>query len=77
MENKPITGEYLMSVSAVSEKVAMSKSTIYELIEQGKFPIPMRINGSDKLTRWRGADVDAWIVEESSKPRPWKFPKTD
>lgn len=70
-----MTGEYLMSVSMVSEKVSMSKTTIYELIEQGKFPIPLRINGSNKLTRWRGSDVDAWIAEESSKPRAWKFAK--
>jgi excisionase family DNA binding protein len=70
-----MTGEYLMSVGEVSDKVSMSKTTIYELIAAGKFPIPMRINGSDKLTRWRGADIDAWIAEEAGKPRPWKFQK--
>lgn len=59
----PITGEYLLSIKGVSAKVEISETTLRELVKDGKFPQPLPAIGS--LVRWRGRDVDHWIVELS------------
>ena len=66
-------GEYLLSIKGVAAKVSLSASRIYELVNEGAFPMPLTIGGS---SRWRGADVDAWILEVAAQPRGNKAGRT-
>ena len=58
--------EYLLNIKGVSAKVALSATRVRELVREGAFPLPLAIGAS---SRWRGADVDSWILEQASKPR--------
>ena len=48
----------LLNAEAVSEKLSLSKRTIFRLDSSGKIPAPVRINGS---VRWRESDIENWI----------------
>ena len=48
---------------AVSERTTFSRSTIYRLIAEGKFPPPVKL--ADRAVAWRLADIEAW---EQSRP---------
>ena len=49
----------LLRIKSVSEIVGLSRSSIYELIKQGKFPKPVRI--STGRVRWTSSDINNWI----------------
>jgi predicted DNA-binding transcriptional regulator AlpA len=38
----------------------MSRRWLYRAVSAGEFPKPVKIG---KATRWRRADLDAWIAE--------------
>jgi predicted DNA-binding transcriptional regulator AlpA len=61
-----MTGEYLLDMKGVEEKVNASATWIREQMALGKFPLSIQI---DNIVRWRGADIDAWILDQASKPR--------
>jgi prophage regulatory protein len=49
----------LLRLPTVQAIVGLSKTTIYMLVARGDFPQPIR-RGS-RCTRWRSADVTAWL----------------
>ena len=49
----------------VREKIGMSKSHMYRLMEAGKFPAPMRI--SERCVRWSEKAIDEWIEARQSE----------
>lgn len=59
----PITGEYLLSIKGVAAKLQMSERTVRELVRLGTLPQPLPSIGA--LVRWRGRDIDQWILELS------------
>ena len=50
----------LMRRYEVLQVCGFSKSTMYNLIEQGLFPEPVRI--APRSVRWRKSDVVDWLV---------------
>lgn len=58
----------LLTVKELSREVSMSKSKIYGLVADGKFPQPFR-NGP-RFTRWSFMDVAKW-VECKRKGEEW------
>jgi len=49
----------LLKRREVEKITALSRSTIYNLIAQGRFPRPRRCGS--RAVRWSRADVAAWI----------------
>ena len=49
----------LLRLADVRDRVPYSRSTIYQLIAQGKFPKP--INLGARAVAWLESDIDAWI----------------
>ena len=49
----------LLRLTDVRERVPYSRSTIYQLIAQGKFPKP--INIGERAVAWLESEIDAWI----------------
>ena len=45
----------------VRQKVGMSKSYIYDLISQDKFPKPVKV--SSRISCWVTAEVEQWVQE--------------
>ena len=48
-----------LRLSGVRERVPYSRSTIYQLVAQGKFPKPISLGG--RAVAWLESDIDAWI----------------
>jgi prophage regulatory protein len=49
----------LIKLPTVVELTTLSKSTIYKMVKDGKFPKPVQL--SERATGWRVSDVDAWL----------------
>ncbi|MDP2242169.1 MAG: AlpA family phage regulatory protein [Burkholderiales bacterium] len=52
-------------MSEVCEVLGLSRSTIYKLISEGRFPKPVQIGA--RAVRWRVEQVEAW--RDEPKPR--------
>ena len=50
----------LLRLADVRDRVPYSRSTIYQLITQGKFPKPVNIGA--RAVAWLESDIDAWIA---------------
>ena len=51
----------------VRNRVPYSRSTIYQLVAQGKFPKP--INLGARTVAWLESDIDEWIAARVGKSR--------
>ena len=49
----------LLRLPEVERVTGMRRSAIYTRIQQGKFPVPLRI--SDRCSAWREAEIIEWI----------------
>ena len=53
--------ERLLRLPDVIALVALKKSSIYELIKQGRFPAPVKL--SARAVCWPSSAIDRWIAE--------------
>lgn len=49
----------LLRLNAVKERTALSRSHIYELLERGEFPRPVKLSG--RINAWPDHEIDGWI----------------
>ncbi|MEJ0023075.1 MAG: AlpA family phage regulatory protein [Alphaproteobacteria bacterium] len=52
------TPPMFMRLPAVLRETALSRSSLYAEIKEGRFPSPVRI--SVRSVAWRSEDIDAW-----------------
>lgn len=57
----------LIRMSEVCEVLGLSRSTIYKLLSEGRFPEPVQIG--DRAVRWRVEQVEAWRDAPKSRPQ--------
>jgi prophage regulatory protein len=55
----PISPFQLLRLPDVTRMVGLSRSTIYQMIEQGRFPAGVRLGA--RARGWRMGDVVAWL----------------
>lgn len=60
----PIKAGANLRVSTLAPRLGMSKSTIWRLVREGKFPKPIKL--SDKVTVWKAVDVLAWLESKEA-----------
>jgi prophage regulatory protein len=48
----------------VERMVCLSRSTIYQLVSEGRFPRPIKIG--DKAVAWRLSDIEDWIASREA-----------
>ena len=58
----------LLRLDYVIELTGMSKSKIYRLIAEGRFPKPIHPARS-RISAWVAGDVDEWLIEQINKER--------
>ena len=51
----------ILRLKNVTEVTSMSRSTIYRLMEQGKFPKPVKL--SQRIVGFLEQDIDQWILD--------------
>ena len=49
----------LLRLPEVLERTKLSRSKLYELLVQEKFPRPGKIG--DRINAWRDSDIEEWI----------------
>lgn len=57
-----------LRLAEVRNRIPYSRSTIYQLIAQGKFPKP--INLGARAVAWLENDIDDWIAGRIDSSRP-------
>lgn len=58
------TADSLIRLPAVLARVGLKQSRLYELIQSGKFPAPVRLG--DRAVAWRESEISAWIASRPS-----------
>ena len=56
----PVTHERFLRLSEVRNRIPFSRSTIYRLISQSKFPSPYSLG--EHARGWRESEIDAWVM---------------
>jgi predicted DNA-binding transcriptional regulator AlpA len=52
----------VLRMQEVTEKVALQPSTIYAMVQSGKFPAPFKIAPQGRAAGWLLTDVDSWLL---------------
>ncbi len=60
-KNKMEKQNKLIRIRSVLEMTAISKSYIYLLVKEGKFPKPIRLVEGGTAVAWIESDVQSWI----------------
>lgn len=63
----PESSDAFLRLPAVKARTGLSRSTIYDRIDKGAFPPPVRLGG--KAVGWPASDIDAWIVSTVAQGR--------
>ena len=50
----------LLRRTDVEARTGLSATTIYRMMREGKFPLPLKI--SPKAVRWPASEIDAWLA---------------
>ncbi|MDE1988846.1 MAG: AlpA family phage regulatory protein [Betaproteobacteria bacterium] len=57
------TWERLLPIEEVTEMVKISRSKIYQMKQDGKFPAPLKVG---RASRWRLSNILAWVSSQQS-----------
>lgn len=57
----------LLRMRQVLEMVGLSKSQVYRMMQQAKFPLPIQV--SERCKRWLLEDVESWQNERIAENR--------
>jgi prophage regulatory protein len=60
-------GQRFLRLVEVRTRIPYSRSTIYQLIAQSKFPRPFNLGG--RAVAWLESDIDAWIEARVERTR--------
>lgn len=51
----------------VEARTGLCRSTIYQRIKDGKFPLPIRLG--NRSVRWLQSEIDGWVAEQIAQSR--------
>ena len=54
-----VATEHLLTRTEVEWRVGRTRSSIYDAMRKGKFPVPLRVG--PKAVRWRASEIEAWV----------------
>lgn len=54
----------ILRIRDLVKKLNISKSTIYTMVNDGKFPKPSKI--SRNISCWNNLDIDKWIMQNTA-----------
>lgn len=55
-----------LQLQEITQRLGLSRSTIYKLISAGEFPPPVKL--TRRASRWRASEVDAFVAMRSDRP---------
>jgi predicted DNA-binding transcriptional regulator AlpA len=63
----PPTDALLWTMPTLTRRIGLSRSNIYQQIQSGKFPEPVKIGRS---SRWLAAEIQAWVTAQANTRSP-------
>jgi len=63
---QPVTGGFIR-MRALTQRIPVAKSTIWNWVQQGKFPRPVKL--SESVTAWPVAEVAQWEAAKRDEAR--------
>jgi len=57
----------IVRMPEVAEKVALKPSTIYGMVQVGKFPAPFKITPGGRAAGWLLGDVEKWLLSRAGQ----------
>ena len=61
-QNLPSSDEALLRIAVVCALTGLGKSSIYLLIRQSKFPLPVR---TGRTSRWLRSEIHRWVLAQA------------
>jgi prophage regulatory protein len=63
--SEPVRTVSILRRVQVQERVGLSRSSIYKLVKEGKFPKPVSLGA--RAVGWRDSHIDQWLEERPAK----------
>ena len=54
-----VATEHLLTRTEVEKRVGLTRSSIYDAMRKGNFPLPLKVG--PKAVRWRASEIEAWV----------------
>lgn len=65
MQATPRTGDRILRFPEVARRTGLSRSTLWRLQRQGKFPRPRRI--APNANGWLESEIDTWVSQTAKE----------
>lgn len=53
--------ETYLSDAQIAARIGVSRNSVWRWVRNGTFPKPIKL--SERVTRWRASEVEAWAAE--------------
>ena len=57
----------VIRMAELTDKVALQPSTVYALVQAGKFPVPFKIAPGGRASGWLLSDIEDWMRSRSEQ----------
>jgi prophage regulatory protein len=57
----------IVRMQELTDKVALQPSTIYAMVQAGRFPPPFKIAPGGRAAGWLQGDIDNWLLARADK----------
>lgn len=57
---------HIIRMEDVSRKISLKPSSIYALIQAGKFPKPFKITPGGRASGWLCSDIESWLLSRAA-----------
>lgn len=64
---------FLLDIQAVTNATSLSKTTIYRLMRDGRFPKAVTLTPGGRRVAWNCDEVNDWIAFPAAWPEPIDF----
>ena len=61
--------ESLLRLPQVEHRVGLRKSSLYRLIQESKFPAPIKAFPGARASLWLCSEIDVWVAERIRNAR--------
>jgi prophage regulatory protein len=62
-----MNSEYLLRLPQVLARVGLSRSTVYQRMADGLFPVPVSLG--ERAVAWKSSEIDKWIKKRTEAGR--------
>lgn len=63
-----LADERIVGPDQLLDRIPLDRSTIYRMVQEGRFPAPIRLTASGSRIGWRWSAVLRWLTERETDP---------